>query len=438
MGEPYQRRARQLTAIALVALMPALGSAQAPSARRDSLSADNAAVLRIFLDCDATSTPGCDFDFLRTELAWLHYTRDRADADVQIIVSSLISGSGGNEVVLRFVGLRTFDGINDEIRFNTPLNATTDDARRALARVIALGLARYAVRTPDGTNFALQYRGKTAAAGARPVRDRWNHWLFSIGADGWTYGESRSSSTTLQGTVTARRITERWKLESRAYADRTQSSYTLSDSSQLKTEVRTYEGSAVLVRSLGQHVSIGASLKALSYTVENIDLATTVAPTLEFDFFPYREFANRRLVLSYSVGLNHFDYTDTTLFDQVREVRADQVLWLGFSTRQPWGNMDLGVAASSFVPDVQKNKVKVSSTLTFRVARGLQVTAGGSYSRVRDQINLPKDAATDEELLLQLRSLRTDYRYSAQLGLQYTFGSVFNNVVNPRMSSNGR
>ena len=383
MGEPYQRRARQLTAIALVALLPALGSAQAPSARRDSLSADNAAVLRIF----------------------------RADAHVQILASALTSGSGGREVLLRFIGLRAFEGLDDEIRFNTPLNATTDDARRALARVIALGLARYAVRTPDGTNFALQYRGKTAAAGARPVRDRWNHWLFSIGADGWTYGESRANSTTLQGTVTARRITERWKLESRAYADRTQSSYTLSDSSQFKTEVRTYEGSALLVRSLGQHVSIGASLKALSYTVENIDLATTVAPTLELDLFPYREFANRRLVLSYSVGLNHFDYADTT---------------------------DLGVAEPSFVPNVQKNKVKVSSTPTFRVARGLQVTAGGSYSRVRDQINLPKDAATDEELLLRLRSLRTDYRYSAQLGLQYTFGSVFNNVVNPRMSSNGR
>lgn len=141
--------------MALVALMPALASAQPPAARRDSLSADNAAVLRIFL----------------------------ADAHVQILASSLTSGSGGREVLLRFIGLRPFEGLDDEIRFNTPLNATTDDARRALARVIALGLARYAVRTPDGTNFALQYRGKTAAAGARPVSDRWNHWLFSIGVN---------------------------------------------------------------------------------------------------------------------------------------------------------------------------------------------------------------------------------------------------------------
>ena len=189
--------------------------------------------------------------------------------------------------------------------------------------------------------------------------------------------------------MTARRITERSKPESRAYAERTQSSYTLSDSSQFKTEVRTYEGSTLLV-------------------------------------------------LSYGPGLNHFDYSDTTLFDKVRERRANQVRWLGFSTRQPWGNMDLGFAASSFAPNVQKNKVKVSSTLTFCVARGLQVTPGGSYSWVRDQINLPKDAATDEQLLLGLRSLRTDDRYSAKFGPQYTFGSMFNNVVNPRMSSDGR
>lgn len=37
------------------------------------------------------------------------------------------------------------------------------------------------------------------------------------------------------------------------------------------------------------------------------------------------------------------------------------------------------------------------------------------------------------ELLVRRRQLGTDYRYFANLGFSYTFGSRFSNVVNPRM-----
>lgn len=157
-------------------------------------------------------------------------------------------------------------------------------------------------------------------------------------------------------------------------------------------------------------------------------MAVTVAPTLEVDSFPYRDFTRRRLVLSYSVGWSQNDYTDTTLFGKVAEGLADQVLWLGCASRQPWGNIDIGIAGSSYLADLTKTKFKVKCNFTFRVTRGLRVRAGASYSRVRDQINLRKEDATDEEVLLRLRALRTDYRYSASFGLQYTFGSVFNNL----------
>ena len=43
--------------------------------------------------------------------------------------------------------------------------------------------------------------------------------------------------------------------------------------------------------------------------------------------------------------------------------------------------------------------------------------------------------ATDEEILLQLRQLRTDYRWEMSIGLSYTFGSKFANTVNPRFGN---
>jgi hypothetical protein len=51
---------------------------------------------------------------------------------------------------------------------------------------------------------------------------------------------------------------------------------------------------------------------------------------------------------------------------------------------------------------------------------------------VRDQIYLPKEDLSDEEILLERRQLATDSRYRVSFGFSYTFGSIFNNIVNPR------
>jgi hypothetical protein len=51
---------------------------------------------------------------------------------------------------------------------------------------------------------------------------------------------------------------------------------------------------------------------------------------------------------------------------------------------------------------------------------------------LRDQLYLSKGGATNDEILLQRRQLSTSYSYFAGVSLSYTFGSIFNNVVNPR------
>jgi hypothetical protein len=53
-------------------------------------------------------------------------------------------------------------------------------------------------------------------------------------------------------------------------------------------------------------------------------------------------------------------------------------------------------------------------------------------SRIRDQLSLPRRSATPEEVLLRLRELQSGYEVSAAFGVTYSFGSLFNNVVNPR------
>ena len=66
------------------------------------------------------------------------------------------------------------------------------------------------------------------------------------------------------------------------------------------------------------------------------------------------------------------------------------------------------------------------------MARGLSLTIEATTSRLRDQLSIPRRGVTSEEVLLRLRRLRSGYEYDLEIGLTYTFGSIFNTIVNPR------
>ena len=63
---------------------------------------------------------------------------------------------------------------------------------------------------------------------------------------------------------------------------------------------------------------------------------------------------------------------------------------------------------------------------------GLSLSVVGSASRLRDQLSIPHRGATPEEVLLNLRRLRSGYEYRLNVGLTYRFGSIFSSIVNPR------
>lgn len=59
----------------------------------------------------------------------------------------------------------------------------------------------------------------------------------------------------------------------------------------------------------------------------------------------------------------------------------------------------------------------------------------GNYSIIHDQLGLTKGAVSAEEVLLQRKELETQYSYYVSFGGSYTFGSIYNNVVNPRFGN---
>ena len=63
---------------------------------------------------------------------------------------------------------------------------------------------------------------------------------------------------------------------------------------------------------------------------------------------------------------------------------------------------------------------------------GKEVVLSGWVQKVRDKVNIAKSEISDEDILLQIKQLDTNFTYFTYFGLNYRFGSKYNNIVNPR------
>jgi hypothetical protein len=425
---PMNRLVSVAAGLLLGAALPAVSAARqaAPAAQ------PAAEALRVFLDCNAF----CDGEYLRREITYVNWMRDRADADVHLLITSQSTGGGGQQYNLKYIGLKTFQGSDDEIRFATHQGDTDDEVRKQLTQRISLGLARYVARGTFADRLTVTYKApEGAGTTTQKPHDPWNLWVYTVGVNGNLFGESQNKFNSVSGSLSARRVTETWKFRGSFRGSHNHSENTLSDSTVFKSTTSNYNLSTLLVRSLGEHWSFGIDASAMRSTVDNFDLSTKVMSGIEFDVYPYKESSKRQFVLVYSAGMSYANYRDTTIFNRLKETRPLHSLTAALSATQPWGSVNASLTGSNYLNDWSKNRLSISTGCSIRIVRGLQLDLFGGYSRVRDQLSLEKAGISDEERLLRLKQLKTSYFYNAFMGLSYTFGSKFNNIVNPRFES---
>ena len=421
---------RCIAGLALV-LVPA-GAAIAQTS--DSGSTQVAAA-RVFLDCD-----DCDFDYIRTETPWVAWVRDRTDADVHVLVTQIGTGGGGSRYTVLFLGARSFVGRTDTLQYVSAPTNVEAETREGLTRTIALGLVPYAARGPQATRLRVSLEepdDDDEDRRPRPgERDPWNAWVFEVGADGSVEREEQVNDRQVEGSFEASRITDRWKLGVAADAEFIRELFEYEDENEVERTatrlIEQYSFGGIAVKSLGPHWGIGAEAAASSSTFQNTELALRAAPAIEYSLWPYSEASSRQLTFQYSVGVSAFEYKEETIYSKFRETRPTQSFVVGYDVTQPWGDGQATLESSGFLDDFKQYRLEFDGDIEIRLFRGFQLEIGGSAALIRDQLALVKREATPEEVLLRLRQLRTDYQYDLSIGLSYTFGSIFNSVVNPR------
>lgn len=385
-------------------------------------------LLKLFLDCNS-----CDNEYIKQNLSNVEFVRDQNFADIHLFFATQRNGSGGREYNIEFIGKKEFKEIFDEIKFSTNTDMTDDDVRIKTLKFIKLGLIRYWIKNGDAEIISLNIADSSTIEDTKEEKDPWNNWVFRIGANGRLNGQESSKSSNLNFNISAKRVTDKNKFSLRAGFSENKSTFSYED-----TEIISLNNSKYIrandVISLNGHWSVGAFASLGSSVFSNRDFYWSLKPAIEYNFFNYSESAKKQLALSYRNGIISNNYIEKTIFGKESESLWEHELTLGGSMNQIWGNIYSEVSFEQYLHDTTLNSLTFYLGTSVRLFKGFNFNASGRYSLTRNQIALPAGDVSLEELLLQQQQLQSGYNYFFNIGLSYSFGSIYNTIVNPRFN----
>lgn len=395
---------------------------------QDSLLAEKISrdqTIRVFLDA-----PWFDMAYVRQQITYINYVNDRMDADLHVIVTRKATGSGGMQYTIELIGQYSLAHRKDEISFYTYPHETTDEIRKKFIQNLSLGLIPFLINTPYKDRLSIAYQPSDNPAKDAP-EDQWNGWVFYLGLNGWLSFQETYQNTNIWSNLNISQIQDRWKHQF-WFSNNYNESYYKFDDRDYRNITRSWGAHNRSVLAVNDHWSLGEMSGASSSTYSNLKLNLYLQPAIEYNLYPYKQSNDRRFGFTYGIGPRYNAYIDTTLYDRITELYLKHSLDVKYYLIKTWGNVSASAGYSSLLPDLSKYRVSGNFNLSLRIVKGLSYNLSGGASFIRDQIGLPKRGATEEEILLQKKALKSNYNSYLNFGLSYRFGSMYNNIVNPR------
>jgi hypothetical protein len=403
--------------------------------------------LKVFIDCKEWI---CSFDYIRSEIKFVDYVNDRYAANVYILITTSATGGGGQEYKLYFEGLENFKTVNDTLSYVRNAVETNDEDRKKMVQLLKLGLIPFIARTSMGATIQvivpdLGADGKNKQPGQK--KDKWNSWVFNPGINGNFNGDDNYKSSNMRLRLSAGRVTEKLKLNFTTSYSKDKSTYIyrlydentgqlLSIDTTKSSNKRSYFNGTI-AKSINSHWSAGLFSNFYKSTYDNIQNSYSLKPALEYSIFPYKTFTTKYMGFLYKIGPLHNKYIDTSWRDKSKEWLLQQNISFDLNFNQKWGAVSASLYWSNYFFDWKWYNYGFFANGEFRIIKGLSFNFYGGVSITHDQVELSKGNATQTQVLIRQRLLRNSFGYFTGFGLSYRFGSIFNNVVNPRLGEAG-
>ena len=384
--------------------------------------------IKIFLDCQW----GCDFQYFRQELKYVDFMRDRQEAEVFMQLIRQRSGNGGTQFSLQVTGQEGYTGMQDTLVFFVNPEDSDNIQRKAILGSVEKGLLPYIMKSTwaDKLTFSVEVPTVEEIEQTQ-IADPWNNWVFRVNANGNFRGEASFSNSYLQTRFTASQVTAESKFFLSARLENNKSTFELSDGTETNRNNST-NLFLLYAKSLSDHWSLGGFASAGSSDFSNIKSSYSIKPAIEYSIFPYSENTTKEFKILYRIGLVHNDYTELTVFDVLKQDIIQQNLDVEYKLIKDWGTIGIEFEVDNYPRDIKQSNISFSPEIEWNIFKGFSLNLFGRVSYIADRINITKASLTDEEILLGIRQLNSNFSYFGYFGASYRFGSKTNNVVNTR------
>ncbi len=382
--------------------------------------------LNFFLECR-----DCDFTFVRQELDFVTFVRDPKLADVHILSTESRTGSGGRKYFLNFIGMNRLAGQNIEYEYLSEQSYTDDDVRRGLLKVIKTGILHFYSKNGLLKQIEITMAEDDYKETKVQVNDPWNLWIFTIEAGSDFQKEESQNELAFESEIEVDKITLGWKTNFEAGYNTDIENY-FDEGEKISVRRNEVEVRGNFIKSLSSRWSAGIFANYSSQSYLNIRNLYEADAGLEYNIFPW-DVSNRKIfTFRYQAGGSKYEYDEITIYEKQNEMLYFQSLSLNLEMVQPWGNIEARLQGRHYFHDFSKNRLTFDSNVSMRLTRQLSVYTGLEAEVVHDQLYLPKGDTSIEDLLLRRRKLATTYEFSGYFGFRFTFGSIYNSVVNER------
>ncbi len=385
--------------------------------------------LKLYLDCNT-----CDNTFIKQNLTHVEFVRDQKFADVHLFFTRQTNGSGGSEYVIDFIGQRSYKDLQEQVIFSTDSDMTDDIIRNKILKFISLGLVRYWMKKGDTEHLSITIKKPQENEVTNDsIKDPWDYWVFGADIFGYFSGEESSTFSSFSVNATSKRVTEANKFSFRAGFSENQSTFSYDGTDIISKRNSKYLYVSDII-SISDHWSAGAFANLGSSMYSNKEFYWEFNPAIEYNFFNYSVSAKKQLAITYSNGIVYNNYIQRSVYAKENEYVWEHELKLGGSVNQKWGNIYGEASFEQYMHDTSLNSLTFYLGTSIRLFKGFNLNLSGNYGITRNQINLPAGDVSLEELLLQQQQLQSGYNYYFNIGLSYSFGSIYNTIVNPRFN----